>query len=201
MTFKYLGFPAGRAHCLKVLKLVPGSGPVKKRGNRQSKTSAYTKHSTQQIPCFLIDCEDVNSDAVQDRILQSAGRAARRVVQQKIHSNFSESISDRDNSATFDDNEKHILAMENFNGLQEWNARADSLKELIKVSVDLEDPIEVVQQLRLEYREYLKVPYVNMKSLKRDKVGSTPFSAPPKIVHDRLSQQATTSEAERQVWQ
>ena len=119
MTFKYLGFPAGRAHCLKVLKLVPGSGPVKKRGNRQSETSAYTKHSTQQIPCYLIDCEDVNSDAVQDRILQSAGRAARRVVQQKIHSNFSESISDRDNSATFDDNEKHILAMENFNRLQE----------------------------------------------------------------------------------
>ena len=141
----------------------------------------------------------MNSEAVQDRILQSAGRAARRDVQQKLHSDFTESKSDRDNSAIFDDNEKHILAMENFNGLQEWNARADSLKELIKVSLDLEDPIEVVQQLRMEYREYLKVPYVNVKSLKSDEVGSTPFSAPPKIVHDKSNQQAAISEVESQV--
>lgn len=87
----------------------------------------------------------MNSEAVKDRILQSAGRAARRVVQQKIHSDFTVSKSERDNSAIFGDNDKHVLAMENFNGLQEWNARADSLKELIKLSVDLEDPIEIVQ--------------------------------------------------------
>lgn len=141
----------------------------------------------------------MNSEAVQDRILQSAGRAARRVVQQKIHSDFTVSKSERDNSAIFDDNDKHVLAMENFNGLQEWNARADSLKELIKLSVDLEDPIETVQQLRMEYREYLKVPYVNVKSLKPDKVGSTPFSAPPKIVHNKSNQQAAISDIGSQV--
>lgn len=89
--------------------------------------------------------------------------------------------------------------MENFNGLQEWNARADSLKELIKLSVDLEDPIEIVQQLRMEYREYLKVPYVNVKSLKPDKVGSTPFSALPKIVHNKSNQQAAIFDIESQV--
>ena len=93
----------------------------------------------------------MNSEAVQDRILQSAGRAARRVVQHKISSDYAESKSDRE-STMFDDNEKQILAMENFNGLQEWNARADSMKELIKVAVDLEDPIEIIQQLRREYR-------------------------------------------------
>ena len=141
----------------------------------------------------------MNSEAVQDRILQSAGRAARRVVQQKIDSDFTVSKSERDNSAIFDDNNKHVLAMENFNGLQEWNARADSLKELIKLSVDLEDPIEIVQQLRMEYREYLKVPYVNVKSLKLDKVGSTPFSALPKIVHNKSNQQAAIFDIESQV--
>ena len=141
----------------------------------------------------------MNSEAVQDRILQSAGRAARRVAQQKIHSDFTVPKSERDNSSIFDDNNKHVLAMENFNGLQEWNARADSLKELIKLSVDLEDPIEIVQQLRMEYREYLKVPYVNVKSLKLDKVGSTPFSALPKIVHNKSNQQAAIFDIESQV--
>ena len=89
--------------------------------------------------------------------------------------------------------------MVNFNGLQEWNARADSLKELVKLSVDLDDPIQIVKQLRMEYREYLKVPYVNVKSLKSDKIGSTPFSAPPKIVHNKLNQQAAIPENESQV--
>ena len=36
LTFQYLGFPAGQAHCLKILKLVPGSGPTKKRGKRSN---------------------------------------------------------------------------------------------------------------------------------------------------------------------
>ena len=30
------------------------------------------------------------------------------------------------------------------------------MKELIKLAVDLEDPIEVIQKLRKEYRDYLK---------------------------------------------
>jgi hypothetical protein len=103
LTFKYLGFPAGRAHCLKFLTIVPGSGPVKKRG-RSRNISATTKYSTHHVPSYLPGSEDVNSEAVRDRILQSAGRAARRVVQQKLHSDFTESKSDRDNSAMFDDN-------------------------------------------------------------------------------------------------
>jgi hypothetical protein len=59
--------------------------------------------------------------------------------------------------------------MENFNGLQEWNARADSMKELIKLAVGLEDPVGVIQQLRKEYWDYLQVPYVNVKCSKPDK--------------------------------
>ena len=54
LTFKYLGFPAGRAHCLQILKLVPGSGPVKKRGS-SSNTSATTKRSTHHLPSYLKD--------------------------------------------------------------------------------------------------------------------------------------------------
>jgi hypothetical protein len=105
---------------------------------------------------------------VQDRLLQTAGRAARRVVQHKIANEYADTRSVKD-SAIFDDNEKQILAMENFNGLQEWNARADSMKELIKLAVDLEDPVDVIQQLRKEYRDYLQVPYVNVKYSKPDK--------------------------------
>lgn len=138
------------------------------------------------------------SEAVQDRILQSAGRAARRVVQHKISSDYAESKSDRE-STMFDYNEKQILAMENFNGLQEWNARADSVKELIKVAVDLEDPIEIIQQLRREYREFLKVPYVNVKSTKVYRQTSTPASAPPKNVQTDVIQQEETSEVDSQV--
>jgi hypothetical protein len=59
--------------------------------------------------------------------------------------------------------------MENFNGLQEWNARADSMKELIKLAVGLEDPVGVIQQLRKECWDYLQVPYVNVKCSKPDK--------------------------------
>ena len=140
----------------------------------------------------------MNSEAVQDRILQSAGRAARRVVQHKISSDYADSKSDRE-STMFDDNEKQILAMENFNGLQEWNARADSMKELIKVAVDLEDPIEIIQQLRREYREFLKVPYVNVKSTKLNRQTSTPASAPPKNVQTDVIQQEETSEVDSQV--
>jgi hypothetical protein len=104
--------------------------------------------------------------------------------------------SDKD-SAIFDDNEKQILAMENFKGLQEWNARADSMKELIKLAVDLEDPVDVIQQLRKEYRDYLQVPYVNVKYSKPDKKSSTPFSAPPKIV--RLDANKRMANKEQQV--
>lgn len=136
---------------------------------------------------------------MQDRILQSAGRAARRVVQQKIHTDFVETKAESKHSAVFDDNEKQILAMENFNGLQEWNAKADSLKELIKLAIDLEDPIEDVQKLRIEYREYLKVPYVNVKSSISAKIGSTPISAPPKIVSNDTSQQVGNEDTESQV--
>jgi ribosomal protein S24E len=67
---------------------------------------------------YLAGSEDVNSDEVQDRILQTARRAARRVVQHKIANEFADTRSDRD-SNIFDDSEKQILAMENFNGLQE----------------------------------------------------------------------------------
>ena len=66
---------------------------------------------------YLIGSENVISDEVQDRILQRAGRAARRVVQHKIANEFADTRSDRD-SATFDDNEKQTLAMEIFNGLE-----------------------------------------------------------------------------------
>ena len=142
--------------------------------------------------------EDVNSDEVQDRILQTAGRAARRVVQHKIANDFADTKSDRDSSFT-DDNEKQILAMENFNGLQEWNARADSMKELIKLAVDLEDPIEVIQKLRKEYRDYLTVPYVNVKYHKPEKGSSTPFSAPPKIVRVETNKQSANNEVSQQV--
>lgn len=34
LTFMYLGLPAGRAHCIKLFKLTPGTGPVKKKGNQ-----------------------------------------------------------------------------------------------------------------------------------------------------------------------
>lgn len=147
---------------------------------------------------YLAGSEDVNSDEVQDRILQTAGRAARRVVQHKIASEFADTRSDRD-SNIFDDNEKQILAMENFNGLQEWNARADSMKELIKIAVDLEDPPTVIQRLRQEYRDYLQVPYVNVKYLKPEKRGSTPISAPPKIVRLQANKRVTDNEVSQQV--
>jgi hypothetical protein len=147
---------------------------------------------------YLIGSEDVNSDEVQDRILQTAGRASRRVVQQKIANDFADTKSDRDSSFT-DDNEKQILAMENFNGLQEWNARADSMKELIKLSIDLEDPIEVVQKLRKEYRDYLTVPYVNVKHAKPETGSSTPFSALPKIVRVESNKHAANNEVSQQV--
>jgi hypothetical protein len=144
----------------------------------------------------LLGSEDVNSDEVQDSILQTAGHAARRVVQHKIANEYADTRSDKD-SAIFDDNEKQILAMENFNGLQEWNARADSMKELIKLAVDGEDPVDVIQQLRKEYRDYLQVPYVNVKYSKPDKKSSTPFSAPPKIV--RLDSNKRMANKEQQV--
>jgi hypothetical protein len=31
LTFMYLGFPAGRAHCIKLFKLTPGTDPVRKK--------------------------------------------------------------------------------------------------------------------------------------------------------------------------
>ena len=140
----------------------------------------------------------MNSEAVQDRILQSAGRAARRVVQQKISSEYSEFKSDRE-STVFEDNEKQILAMENFNGLQEWTARADSMKELIRVAVDLEDPPEIIQQLRRDYREFLQVPFVNVKSTKNNRQTSTPASAPPKNVHNDSNQLEERSDVDSEV--
>lgn len=146
---------------------------------------------------YLIGSEDVTSDEVQERILQTAGRAARRVVQQKIVNDYSESRSD-DASYT-NDNQKQILAMENFNGLQEWNARAESLKEKIKVSMDLKYPDSVIDKLRVEYMAYLDSPYVNVKHSNPEKESSTPFSAPPKIVRVGSNKQSAHSVVSQQV--
>lgn len=147
---------------------------------------------------YLSGSEDVNSDEVQDRILQTAGRSARRIVQHKIANDYADAKSDRD-SSIFDDNEKQILAMENFNGLQEWNARADSMKELIKLAVDLDDPLDVIQVLRKEYREYLQVPYVNVKYSRPEKRSSTPVSALPKIVRLEDNNRSANNEVSQQV--
>jgi hypothetical protein len=119
-------------------------------------------------------------------------------MQHKIANDYADTKSDRDLAFT-DDNEKQILAMENFNGLQEWNARADSMKELIKLASDLEDPIVHVQKLRKEYRDYLSVPYVNVKYAKPETRSSTPFSAPPKIVRVESNQRSVNNEVSQQV--
>jgi hypothetical protein len=119
-------------------------------------------------------------------------------MQHKIANDYADTKSDRDSAFT-DDNEKQILAMENFNGLQEWNARADSMKELIKLAIDLEDPIAHVQKLRKEYRDYLSVPYVNVKYAKPETRSSTPFSAPPKIVRVESNQRSVNNEVSQQV--
>lgn len=119
-------------------------------------------------------------------------------MQQKIANDYADTKSVRD-SAFIDDNEKQILAMENFNGLQEWNARADSMKELIKLSIDLEDPIAYVQKLRKEYRDYLSVPYVNVKYVNQETRSSTPSSAPPKFVPIDSNKRSANNEVSQQV--
>jgi hypothetical protein len=78
---------------------------------------------------------------------------------------YTDTKLDRDSAFT-DDNEKQILAMENFDGLQEWNAGADRIIELMKLAIDHEDPIAHVQKLRKKYRDYISVPYVNVKYVK-----------------------------------
>jgi hypothetical protein len=119
-------------------------------------------------------------------------------MQHKIANDYADTKSDRDSAFT-DDNEKQILAMENFNGLQEWNARADSMIELIKLAIDLEGPIAHVQKLRKEYRDYLSVPYVNVKYAKPETGSSTPFSALPKIVRVESNQRSVNNEVSQQV--
>ena len=76
----------------------------------------------------------------------------------------------------------------------EW---ADKMKELIKIAVDLEDLIEVIQKLRKEYRDYLTVR-VRVKK-KPEKGSSTPFSAPPKIVRVETNKQSANNEVSQQV--
>jgi hypothetical protein len=65
------------------------------------------------------------------------------------------------------------------------------MKELIKLAIDLEDHHT---HTRKEYRDYLSVPYVNVKYAKPETRSSTPFSAPPKFVRVDSIQRSANNE-------
>jgi hypothetical protein len=138
LAFLELGYPAGKAKCLPLFKINSGSGP--RKGKIINNPSA----------------EEITST-----ILKTGGRTSRRAVQSHIAAatNASATISERES-----EREGTILIMRNFNGLNQWNAQAHSLRGLVDLSESLGDSAEEIRSAKIKLRDHLSNPYVPLTS-------------------------------------
>ena len=110
LVFTELGLPGGKVRCLPIFHLASGSGPLKISSKRSLATTATT------------------ADEVRENILQTGGRSARRSIQSSTVAAMKGLNSEIEVESASD--AAHRVIIVNFNGLNQWNSKSASLKEL-----------------------------------------------------------------------
>ena len=137
LVFTELGLPGGKAHCLPLFFTTGnGSGPLRNSSKRALTTTA---------------------EEVRENILKIGGRSSRTSIQNTVVAALKSSGPESETESASD--AANRIIMMNFNGLQQWNSKSASLKELFSLATIMDQgPVAITAAYQV-LKQHLENPY------------------------------------------